>query len=124
MPVPLAENAKLPSSPSFDAPLSIPEATHLQPFLYPENPYWGEHLRAINDQAWIYRRTFVTPDEDYLRARLRRREDGELEAICHGKQDSSQMKIFARSDGLIVRPSHSDALEAGDRCTVLALRDM
>ncbi|MCB1446245.1 MAG: molybdopterin molybdotransferase MoeA [Rhizobiaceae bacterium] len=62
--------------------------------------------------------------QDYLRARLRRREDGELEAICHGKQDSSQMKIFARSDGLIVRPSHSDALEAGDRCTVLALRDM
>ncbi|MCA9885762.1 MAG: hypothetical protein KC708_22445 [Anaerolineae bacterium] len=71
MPVPLAENAKLPSSLSFDAPLSIPEATHLQPFLYPENPYWGDHLRAVNDQAWIYRRTFVTPDEDYLRARLR-----------------------------------------------------
>jgi molybdopterin molybdotransferase len=61
--------------------------------------------------------------QDYLRATLRRREDGELEAQSFGKQDSSQMKVFARSDCLIVRPPHAAALEAGERCTILVLRD-
>jgi molybdopterin molybdotransferase len=61
--------------------------------------------------------------QDYLRATLRRRDDGELEARSFGKQDSSQMKIFARSDCLIVRPPHAPALSAGDRCTILRLRD-
>jgi molybdopterin molybdotransferase len=61
--------------------------------------------------------------QDYLRATLRRREDGELEVQSFGKQDSSQMKIFARSDCLIVRPPHAKALEPGERCTILSLRD-
>jgi molybdopterin molybdotransferase len=61
--------------------------------------------------------------QDYLRATLQRREDGELEARSFGKQDSSQMKIFARSDCLIIRPPHAPALEAGARCSVLVLRD-
>jgi molybdopterin molybdotransferase len=61
--------------------------------------------------------------QDYLRAALRRREDGELEALSFGKQDSSQMKIFARSDCLIVRQPRAEPLEAGARCTILALRD-
>lgn len=61
--------------------------------------------------------------QDYLRAALRRREDGELEAVSFGKQDSSQMKIFARSDCLIVRPPLAEPLEAGARCTILTLRD-
>lgn len=59
---------------------------------------------------------------DYLRATLRRRDDGELEVQSFGKQDSSQMKIFARSDCLVVRPPHAAALPAGGRCTVLLLR--
>jgi molybdopterin molybdotransferase len=61
--------------------------------------------------------------QDYLRATLKRRDDGDLEARSFGKQDSSQMKIFARSDGLIVRPPNAAALGAGERCTVLVLRD-
>jgi len=61
--------------------------------------------------------------QDYLRATLRRRDDGELEALSYGKQDSSQMKIFARSDGLIIRPPNGEAIAAGDRCRVLVLRN-
>jgi len=61
--------------------------------------------------------------QDYLRATLRRREDGELEVRSYGKQDSSQMKIFARSDCLIVRPPNGAAVAAGDRCPVLMLRN-
>jgi molybdopterin molybdotransferase len=61
--------------------------------------------------------------QDYLRASLRRREDGELEAQSFGKQDSSQMKIFARADCLIVRAPHAESLDAGDRCSILKLRD-
>lgn len=61
--------------------------------------------------------------QDYLRATLRRRDDGALEARSFGKQDSSQMKIFARSDCLIIRPPHAPALEAGAPCPILVLRD-
>jgi molybdopterin molybdotransferase len=60
--------------------------------------------------------------QDYLRATLRLRDDGDMEATSFGKQDSSQMKIFARSDCLIVRPPGADALTAGARCPVLVLR--
>lgn len=62
--------------------------------------------------------------QDYLRATLHRRDAGELEATSFGKQDSSQMKIFARSDCLIVRPPNADALPAGESCTILVLRDV
>lgn len=60
--------------------------------------------------------------QDHLRASLRRRDDGELEATSFCKQDSSQMKIFARADCLIVRAPHSAAILAGDRCDILTLR--
>jgi beta-mannosidase len=55
---------------SFSDDFVVPDAAHLQPTLYPDNPFWGEHLRAINEQAWIYRRTFTVPDIPYRRARL------------------------------------------------------
>ncbi len=51
--------------------ISVPETAHLQPVLYPEAPFWGDHLRAINQQAWIYRRTFTLPDVPFQRARIR-----------------------------------------------------
>jgi beta-mannosidase len=41
----------------------IPPATHLQPWLYPDNPYWGEQIREINDAAWWYRIRFSLPQE-------------------------------------------------------------
>lgn len=61
--------------------------------------------------------------QDYLRAKLQRREDGDLEAHSFGKQDSSQMKIFSRSDCLIIRPPRAPAVKAGARISVLKLRD-
>lgn len=51
--------------------INIPECTHLQPALYPEQPYWGDHLRKVNQKAWVFRRIFQTPDFAYKRARLR-----------------------------------------------------
>lgn len=51
--------------------LDIPDCAHLQPVLYPSNPYWGEAVRAVNDKAWIFRRTFSIPEGDFRRARLR-----------------------------------------------------
>ncbi|CAN7352451.1 molybdopterin molybdotransferase MoeA [Rhizobium sp. LjRoot254] len=60
--------------------------------------------------------------QDYLRARLVRRPDGMLEAHSFGKQDSSQMKIFAGADCLIVRAPNAEALPAGAECDILTLR--
>lgn len=51
--------------------IPIAECTHLQPALYGEQPYWGERLRAINHQAWVYRHTFKKPAGSYKRVRLR-----------------------------------------------------
>lgn len=61
--------------------------------------------------------------QDYVRASLRRDPNGELVARSYGKQDSSMMKIFARSEGLIIRPPHAPALTAGSPCPVLLLRE-
>lgn len=61
--------------------------------------------------------------QDHLRASLRRRDDGELEVRSFGKQDSSQMKIFALADCLIVRPPNAEPVVAGERCSILVLRD-
>ncbi|MBX3085948.1 MAG: hypothetical protein KF716_30210 [Anaerolineae bacterium] len=70
MPIPLAA-AGLPENLAWEHSLSVPDCCHLQPALYPQHPYWGEHLRAINQQAWIYRRQFTVPDVAFQRARLR-----------------------------------------------------
>ncbi|MBW8317926.1 MAG: molybdopterin molybdotransferase MoeA [Rhizobium sp.] len=62
--------------------------------------------------------------QDYLRARLSRDADGGLVAESYGKQDSSMMKIFARSDCLIVRPPHAPELPACAETAVLLLRSL
>lgn len=69
-PVPLAEGTLGPEPPS-GSTISVPDASHLQPVLYPKNPYWGDHIRAINQSAWMYRRRFSVPSEPYRRVRLR-----------------------------------------------------
>ncbi len=51
--------------------LRVADARHLQPVLYPDRPYWGEHLRAINQQDWLYCRVFHVPDAAGGRVRLR-----------------------------------------------------
>jgi beta-mannosidase len=50
--------------------LCVPDAVHLQPTLYPEQPYWGEHIRRVNESAWLYRRSFGLPQIPHRRARL------------------------------------------------------
>ena len=66
-PVPLDPQQPAPSADW----IAVPECAHLQPALYPRQPYWGDHLRALNQQAWLYRRDFSIPPGDYRRARLR-----------------------------------------------------
>jgi molybdopterin molybdotransferase len=60
--------------------------------------------------------------QDYVRAKLSKSPDGEWLAEPFGKQDSSMMKIFARSDCLIIRPPHAAELADGEPCPVLLLR--
>ena len=60
--------------------------------------------------------------QDYMRASLKRTEDGKLYATAFDKQDSSMMKIFARSDCLIIRAPHAPALSAGEETAILLLR--
>jgi beta-mannosidase len=67
--VPL-DSAGLPE-PTGESPVIMPECAHLQPVLYPDQPYWGEHIRDINRHAWVYRKTFTVPDVPFSRARLR-----------------------------------------------------
>jgi beta-mannosidase len=61
----------MPASLPSESAIHVPDSVHLQPFLYPDRPYWGEHLRAINHKAWIYRRTFRVPPTTFRRARIR-----------------------------------------------------
>lgn len=60
--------------------------------------------------------------EDYLRATLIRREDGQLVATAFGKQDSSMLRRLSEADCLIVRPPHGPAIAAGAAVPILRLR--
>jgi beta-mannosidase len=70
-PTPLELNGPLQTlSISNTTSIQVPDSTHLQRALYPEQPYWGENIRKINEQAWIYRRIFQLPAIPHRRARL------------------------------------------------------
>jgi len=60
--------------------------------------------------------------QDYVRARIARGPDGELRVTPFDKQDSSMMRIFAESEGLLIRPPNAPAIEAGSPCDVLLVR--
>ena len=60
--------------------------------------------------------------QDYLRSRLTRGDDGTWVADPFEKQDSSMMKIFAHSDGLVIRPPHAPELQTGAPCPILLIR--
>lgn len=60
--------------------------------------------------------------QDYVRARLSKGEDGGLVAHPFPRQDSSMMKVFAQSDGLIVRAPHAAQAPLGAKCDILRLR--
>ncbi|MDR6102434.1 molybdopterin molybdotransferase [Agrobacterium larrymoorei] len=61
--------------------------------------------------------------QDYLRARFIHEEDGRPVAEAFTKQDSSMMKIMAKSDCLIIRPPHAPELPAVAECKAIRLRD-
>jgi len=67
----LLEGASNHRQPPFALSLTVPDSTHLQPVLFPDQPYWGERLRAVNEYAWTYQRTFTLPHADSSHARLR-----------------------------------------------------
>ncbi len=60
--------------------------------------------------------------QDFLRAKLSRDDSGRLVAEAYGKQDSSMMKILAKSDCLVIRPPHAPELSAGSPCPIILLR--
>ncbi|MCX8997783.1 molybdopterin molybdotransferase MoeA [Rhizobiaceae bacterium BDR2-2] len=60
--------------------------------------------------------------QDYMRARLETGSGGERVVFAAPRQDSSQMKVLARSDCLVIRPPHAPALAAGSPCPVLLIR--
>ena len=60
--------------------------------------------------------------EDYLRATLKRQDDGQLVATAFGKQDSSMLRRLSDADCLIVRPPHGPAIKAGAAVPILRLR--
>jgi molybdopterin molybdotransferase len=51
--------------------------------------------------------------QDYLRSRLSRAPDGNLEVFPFEVQDSSMMRLLAQADCLVVRPPHAPAVAAG-----------
>jgi molybdopterin molybdotransferase len=59
------------------------------------------------------------PREDYMRATLKRSDDGVLVATPAESQDSSLVKTIARAEGLIVRPIRAEPAKAGDACRVI-----
>jgi molybdopterin molybdotransferase len=61
--------------------------------------------------------------EDYLRARLERREDGALIATPVNQQDSSLLANLAAARALVIRPPLASAAEAGEVCRILRLPD-
>ena len=57
--------------------------------------------------------------QDYLRARLERREDGELVATPFEKQDSSMLSSLVAAGCLIVRAPHAPPAPAGQRVEIV-----
>lgn len=61
------------------------------------------------------------PREDYMRARLVRRDDGLPIATPFVEQDSSLLSIFAKAQCLLIRPPHAPAAQEGDVCRIIRL---
>jgi molybdopterin molybdotransferase len=61
------------------------------------------------------------PREDYMRATLKRMDDGLPIATPFAQQDSSLLSVFAKAQCLLVRPPDAPAARAGDLCRVIRL---
>lgn len=60
---------------------------------------------------------------DYMRATVETDEQGRRVATPSKMQDSSMLRVLANAEGLLVRPPHAPAIEAGAPCRILPLRD-
>jgi molybdopterin molybdotransferase len=79
-------------------------------------------LHDAREQALLGRD--VAPNdvrEDYLRARLTRREDGAWIATPVTHQDSSLLGFLATAQALVIRPPFAPAAKAGSTCEILRL---
>jgi molybdopterin molybdotransferase len=74
-----------------------------------------DHLPLATDIGGNDRR------EDYLRATIRRADDGSETIVPSERQDSSMLATLARADALVVRPPHAGPLAAGARVPVIRL---
>ena len=61
--------------------------------------------------------------QDFLRARLEYGTDGRMMATAFSKQDSGMLSVFAEANGLIMRPPHAAAANAGDVVPVICIPD-
>jgi molybdopterin molybdotransferase len=61
--------------------------------------------------------------EDYLRARLHRRDDGAWIATPVTQQDSSLLGYLASTQALVIRPPFAPAASTGSPCEILRLPD-
>jgi len=59
--------------------------------------------------------------QDYLRAKLNIKKNGELSATPFNYQDSSMLLNFAKAECLVVRPPFAKALKKGSRAKVIRL---
>ncbi len=62
--------------------------------------------------------------QDYVRAALRARPDGNAVTAPFAKQDSSMMSLMANAGCLIVRPPLAPAAKAGERVPIIRLDDL
>lgn len=61
--------------------------------------------------------------QDYVRSRIHRAADGTYRVTPFAKQDSSMMKLFAESEGLLIRAPHAPAAPEGTNCEILLIRE-
>ena len=59
--------------------------------------------------------------QDYLRAKLSRKKNGELCVTPFEKQDSSMLAVFSKADCLIVRKPFARSLKKGNWVSIIRL---
>ena len=94
------------------------------------SPYPHARIRGIDSSKaraikGVLGRDLPANDEraDYMRATLKRRDDGTWEATPFPVQDSSMLVPLAASDCLVVRAPFAPAAEVGSPCEFLRLDD-
>jgi molybdopterin molybdotransferase len=81
-----------------------------------------EHIHHVRQRALLGRDLAANDQrEDYLRARLEAREDGQLIALPVSHQDSSLLGNLSAARALVIRPPFAPAAPQGSPCDILRL---